>query len=97
MILGSYNFYKFASAEVNTHEFGRVTNTLAQWCTSWCHQLRACVQNPGINPRGIMCLLLDGVGLGVQALREEPLEEAGSARSFLVVLAHKITRHLTMG
>ena len=32
-------------------------------------------RNPGINPRGIMCLF-DGVVLGVQAPREEPLEEA---------------------
>ena len=42
-----------------------------------------------------MCLFDDMV-LGAQAPREEPLEEAAT-RSFLVVLAHEITRHLTMG
>ena len=70
-------------------------NALAQWCTSWCHRLRACVRTQGINLRGIMCLL-DDVVLGVQAPHEEPLEDA-AARSFLVVLVHEITRHLTMG
>ena len=42
-----------------------------------------------------MLCLLDDVILGVQTPREEPLEEA-TARSFLVVLARKIKRHLTM-
>ena len=42
-----------------------------------------------------MCLLEDVV-LVVQALYEKLLEEA-AARSFLVVLAHEIERHLIMG
>ena len=42
---------------LKTHEFGSAANALAQWCTSWCHQPRACIRNPGVNPRGIMRLL----------------------------------------
>ena len=64
------------------YEIGRPANTLAQWCTSWYHQIRICVQNTDVNPRDIMCLL-DSVVLGVQAPREEPLDEAATAtRSF---------------
>ena len=59
-------FADFAFAGLKTHQFGSAANALVQWCTSWCHQLRACVRNPGINPRGIMCLL-DDVVLGDQA------------------------------
>ena len=76
-------FADFAFAGLKTHQFGSAANALVQWCTSWCHQLRACVRNPGINPRGIMCLL-DDVVLGVQAPREELLEEA-AVRSFFAV------------
>ena len=49
---------------------------------------RACVQNPGINLRSIMCLL-DDVVLGVQASGYELLEET-VAHPFLVDLAHEI-------
>ena len=42
-----------------------------------------------------MCLL-DNAVLGVQAPREDPLEET-AAHPFLVVLAREITGHLTMG
>ena len=56
-------------------------NALAQWCTSWCHKLRACVQSPGVNLRGIMCLL-DDVLLGVQDPHEELLEEAAACSFF---------------
>ena len=61
-------FADFASVGLKTHEFGSVANALAQWCTSWCHQLRAYVRNPGFNPRDIICLL-DDVVLEVQAPR----------------------------
>ena len=92
------SFADFLPVGLNTHEFSSVANVLTQWCTSWCHQLRGCVQNLGINPRSIIILmcLLDDVVLGVQAPHEELLEEA-AARSFLVVLAHEIERHLIMG
>ena len=80
---------------LKTHENGRDAKALAQWCTSWHRQYRACVRNPDINPRSIICVL-DDVVLGVQAPRYEPLEEA-AVRPFLVVLAREITSHLTMG
>ena len=44
-----------------THKITQTATALAQRCTSWCRQLRACVQTPDINPRGILCLL-DGLG-----------------------------------
>ena len=49
-----------------THKIAQRATALAQWCTSWRRQPRACVRNLGTNPRGIMCLL-DGVLLGIQA------------------------------
>ena len=44
-------------------------NALAQWCTSWFHQPRFCVQTPFTKPRGIMCLL--AIVANVQAPRWE--------------------------
>ena len=41
----------------------------------------ACVQSPGVNPRGTMCLLGDLV-LGVQVQREKPLQEAAACSFF---------------
>ena len=55
-------------------------NALAQRCTSWRRQPRACVRTQGVNLRGIM-YLFDDVVLGVQASHEEPLQEA-AAHSF---------------
>ena len=51
--------------ELKLTKLAVLLNTLAQWCTSWCHQLRSWVQTLGINQRGIMCLLV-GVLLDVQ-------------------------------
>ena len=79
---------------LKTYTFDSSANALAQWCTSWYHQFRASVQNPGANPRGIM-RLSDDVVLGVQTPRKEPLQKA-AAHSFLVVLAREIMIHLTM-
>ena len=62
---------------LKTRKIGRPANALAQWCTSWCHQLRACFRNPGVIPRSIMCRLDDAV-LWVQAPCKEPLEEAAA-------------------
>ena len=68
-------FCKRTLVGVKTHEIGMTAKSLVERCTSWRRQPRACVQKPGINPRGIMCLLDDGV-FGVQAPRSEPLQEA---------------------
>ena len=77
VLLIPHHFANFASVEFKTHKFGSAANALARWCTSWCHQLRACVSNPDINSRGIMCLL-DNVVFGIQAPREEPLDETAA-------------------
>ena len=74
-------FTNFASMGLKTYTFDSSANALAQWCTSWYHQFRASVQNPGANPRGIM-RLSDDVVLGVQTPRKEPLEEATARSSF---------------
>ena len=78
VLLGPAIFCRFC--QLNLRKLAMILNTLAQWCTSWCHQPRACVQTQGINRRGIM-RLLDDVVLDVQALRKELLQEV-AARSF---------------
>ena len=35
---------------------GRPTNALAQWCTSWCHQVRVCLRNSGIKQGNLVPL-----------------------------------------
>ena len=79
-ILGPAFFYDLASVRLKAHEIGVLQKALAQSYSSWRRKPRACVQTQGINPRGIMCLL-DDVVLGVQAPREEPLQEV-AAHSF---------------
>ena len=69
-------------------------NTMAQWCTFWRCQAKACVRIQGNYPRGIMCLLVDVVP-GVQALRKEPRLQH---TPILMVLAREITGYIpTMG
>ena len=79
---------------LKTNEIGSAAKRIGTVMHLWRRQSRACVRTQGINSKGIVCLL-DDVVLGVQALRQEPLQEV-VACSFLVVLARKITRHLTM-
>ena len=55
------------SRELKFTKLAVLLNVLAHWCTSWCHQLRSCVQIRGINQRGNMCLLV-GVPVEVQIL-----------------------------
>ena len=47
------------SRELKLTKLAVLLNALAQRCTSWCHQLRSCVQTLGVNQRSIMCLLVD--------------------------------------
>ena len=94
VLLGFTLSLNAANHRLKTHKIGSAAKHIATVVHLWCHQPRACVQTQGINPRGIM-RLLDDVVLDVQALRKELLQEV-AARSFLLVLKRKITRHLTM-
>ena len=67
---------------LETHEIGRPGATaLAQWSTSWSPKMLPLVQTRGVHPRGIACLL-DGVLLGVQALRRGPVEAVAILNEF---------------
>ena len=80
----------FASVRLKTHEIGTAAKRIG---TVMVHFLMSRTQgqysNPGHQSKGHhvpLSILLDDVVLGVQAPREEPLQEV-AARSFLVVLA----------
>ena len=57
-------FCGIALVGLKTHKIGSAATALAQWCTSWSPKLLPLVQTPGVQPRGITYLLVDGL-LGV--------------------------------
>ena len=63
---------------LKTYIIGRFAKSLAQRCTSWCRRARDCVQTLDVDPKDIMCLVDDMV-VGVQAPRQESLEEPASS------------------
>ena len=65
---------------LKTHKISSAATALAQWCTSCSPKLLPLVQTPGLHPRGIIYLLVDGL-LGVRTLRRG-LVEAAAARAF---------------
>ena len=70
-------FCERALVGLKSHKTGRVAKALSRRCISWWLHASTCVQTPCANPSGIMCLLDDEV-VGVQASRQEPLEESAA-------------------
>ena len=66
---------------LKTHKIGSAATALAQWCTSWSPKLLPLVRTPGVHPRGITYLLVDGL-LGVRALRRGPVEAVAACSFF---------------
>ena len=79
---------------VGCSQSARVITALAQRCPSWCRQPRVCHWTPGINPRGIMCLLDD-----VLRFKSRTRWRANGLfwALLLVVGARQTLSHLTMG
>ena len=58
---------------LHTHKIARVATSLAQRCTSWCRQHRACVRTPDTTSRNIIGIL-DSAPVEAQApLGGEPM------------------------
>ena len=65
---------------LKTYEIGSAATALPQQCISWSPKLVPLIQTPGVHPRGIMYLVVDGL-LGVQTPRAGQVE-AAAARFF---------------
>ena len=74
-------FCEIALVGLKTHKIGSAATALAQWCTSWSPKLLPLVRTPGVHPRGITYLLVDGL-LGVRALRRGPVEAVAACFFF---------------
>ena len=74
-------FCEIALAGLKTHYIGSAATALAQWCTSWSPKLLPLVRTPGVHPRGITYLLVDGL-LGVQTLRRGQVEAVAACSFF---------------